>query len=593
MKGVGAISVGLLVVCALALPARAITINPTFSGFDATEEDVIQGAINRWITMVGGHEIDIAFTATPDVLLATTSDWTTDDQRRPVSAAINVNAAEYNWTTDDPAEGQIDAMRGMMHEIAHAIGWTVALDRFASNVARVGGDRFYDLDHDGAYNTSTDFDLTDAAWEGTHALDGSGDLMQPYAPVGVRLYPTYQHAGVLTDAFDYSVLLDGLGGDAGYGDLAMGRSDDGSSSLLDLPFEINFFGASYDSFFVNNNGNVSFETAVPGYTPETFPVADQPMVAPYWADVDTRAPDGGEVYVASPDSDVVVVTWDGVGYYDRHTDLTNDFQMVLRNRDDIAPGDFDIEFRYEQLQWTTGDASGGFGGLGGTPAQAGYDAGDETHYLMLPGSGTSAVLDLTNLTNTPSNVSIEGLWVYSVRNGHLPGTVPDNPLMPMVVDDGWRFDFNIGNIEEAVYIDPLVAIGYDYVVDSGANFASVQLPTLGDGLYDLWLWDDTFGSWVDANVDLMGGLGYDFGGEGVGAFRILGIEPGLGLDPYDTTAFVTGLWFAAPGLVSMRQIPVTLETDELLQTAVPLPGALVLLAIGLLGLIAVRKRRVL
>ncbi len=224
--------------------------------------------------------------------------------------------------------------------------------------------------------------------------------------------------------------------------------------------------------------------------------------------------------------------------------------------------------------------------------QAGYDAGDETHYLMLPGSGTAAVLDLTNLTNTPSNVSIEGLWVYAVRNGHLPGTVPDNPLMPMVVDDGWRFDFNIGNIEDAVFIDPLVAIGYDYVIDSGANFASVQLPTFGDGLYDLWLWDDTFGSWVDADVDLMGGLVYDFGGDGVDAFRILGIESGLGLDPYDSTAFVTGLWFTAPGPVSMRQIPIAFETGVLL-ASVPLPGALALLAIGLLGLIAVRRRGVL
>ncbi len=257
-----------------------ITINPTFSGFDATQEDVIQAAINRWITMVGGHEIDIGFTATSDVLLASTSDWVADNQGRPASAAISVNAAEYDWTTGDPAEGQIDAMRGMMHEIAHAVGWTVALDSFASNVARAGANRFYDLDHDGAYNAGTDFDLTDSAWEGTHAPDGSGDLMQPYAPVGARLYPTYQHAGVLTDAFDYSVVIDGLGGDAGYGDFAMGRSDDGSSSLLDLPFEINFFGASYDSFFVNNNGNVSFETTIAGYTPETFPVADQPMIAP-------------------------------------------------------------------------------------------------------------------------------------------------------------------------------------------------------------------------------------------------------------------------------------------------------------------------
>jgi hypothetical protein len=592
MKRFGVISVGLVVVCAVSSVSRAITIRPTYDGFDAAQEDVIQAAINRWVTMVGGHTVDISFAATSDVWLATTSDWTTDRRGRPTNAAIHVNPAEYTWTMGDPADGRYDAMRGMMHEIAHAIGWTVALDNFAAHVTRVAGDRFYDLDHDGAYRADTDFDLVDASWEGTHAPDGSGDLMQPYAPAGVRLYPTYQHAGVLTDAFGYSVMLDGLGGETGYGDLALGRTDDGSSGSLDLPFEINLGGTAYDSFFVNNNGNVSFGEPMWQHTPQAFPQSDEAMIAPYWGDVDTRSEDAGAVYVAAPGSDAVVVTWDGVGYYNRHTDLTNDFQMVLRNRDDIAVGDFDIEFRYEQLQWTTGDASGGVGGLGGRAAQAGCDAGNQTHYLMLPGSGTAAVLDLANLTNTPSNVSIEGLWVYAVRNGYLPGTVPENPLRPIAVDDGWRFDFHIGDVGQAVYIDPLVAIGYDYLVDSGANFASVQLPTVGDGLYDLWLWDDTFGSWADAHVDLIGGKMYDFGGDGVNAFRILGIEAGLGLNPYDAGAFVTGLRFTSPGMVSMWQIPVVLDPDDLL-AVVPLPGALGLLAIGLLGVAVIWKRRIL
>ena len=36
-------------------------------------------------------------------------------------------------------------------------------------------------------------------------------------------------------------LESGLGGTAGYGDLAMAPNDDGSSNLLNLPFNINFF----------------------------------------------------------------------------------------------------------------------------------------------------------------------------------------------------------------------------------------------------------------------------------------------------------------------------------------------------------------
>jgi hypothetical protein len=41
--------------------------------------------------------------------------------------------------------------------------------------------------------------------------------------------------------------------------------------------------------FVNNNGNITFaQGAVPTFTPDPFPIATQPMIAPWWGDVDTR-----------------------------------------------------------------------------------------------------------------------------------------------------------------------------------------------------------------------------------------------------------------------------------------------------------------
>ncbi len=99
--------------------------------------------------------------------------------------------------------------------------------------------------------------------------------------------------------------------------------------------------------------------------------------------------------------------------YSQHQDLQNSFQVILTDRSDVSPGDFDVEFRYTQCQWTTGDASGGIGGLGGTPANAGFDAGNGTDYLELAGSGTASVLDLC----TTSNVGVPGLWRYSFRAG--------------------------------------------------------------------------------------------------------------------------------------------------------------------------------
>lgn len=590
MKTLRVISVSLFFAVSIVTTAQAINITPTFTGFDANQQLVIEDAIIYWTTMVGGHDISIDFISDGSVGLATTNNWTTNADGSPVSADIRVNTGTgaYNWTTGAPASGQIDAMSGMMHEVNHAVGWTTGLADFGTNVTTVGGNRFYDLNHNGTFEGGVDFSLNNPALDGssgTHAPIGSGDLMQPYALQSVRLFPTYQHAGVLTDAFGYDVMLDGFGGPAGYGELAMGRNDDGSTGLLPLPFEINFFGTTYNNFFINNNGNISFEDSLRAFTPNPFPVTDQPMIAPFWGDVDTRPAGGGEVYVASPSEDVVVITWDNVGYYSQHTDLTNDFQVVLRNRDDINPGDFDIELRYDRLEWTTGDASGGSGGLGGTPAQAGYDAGSNTDFLTLPGSLTGAVLNLTNTTNTPSNVSIEGLWVFSVRSGSPPGATPDNPLMPVVIDAGWQFDFSIGNLDDQIFIDPLIAIGYDYFVDSGPSFASVLLPTLGDNIYDLWSWDNTTSSFLDSGISLFGGSQYSFGSGGVDAFRILGIETYLGLDPYDVTAFVTGLTFTGIGSVTMRQVPITFDTS-----VIPAPGAIVLGTIGL-GLVSWLRRR--
>lgn len=364
-----------------------------------------------------------------------------------------------------------------------------------------------------------------------------------------------------------AVLLNGLGGDAGFGELALPRNDDGSSNQLNLPFQINFFGNTFNNFFVNNNGNLTFRSRLSTFTPNPFPLANQPIIAPYWADVDTRCATCGEVYVASPNSDTVVVTWNNVGYFSNRSDKTNSFQTVLRNRSDTGAGNFDIEFRYETLEWTTGNASGGVDGLGGTPAQAGFDAGDNTNFFTLPGSRTADILNLQNTSNLPDPVP--GLWSFAVRNGVLPGATPDNPLLPVVIDDGFSFDFNIVNPTQPVFIDPPVAIGYDYIVDSGPNIASVILPTgIGDDLYDLYTFDSTANDFVDSGIDIAGGFAFNFDDEGVDRFRILGIEPTAGLDPNDVTAFVTGLTFTDAGRVQLRQIPITQNTTP---TPAPVP----------------------
>ncbi len=221
-------------------------------------------------------------------------------------------------------------------------------------------------------------------------------------------------------------LINGFGGPAGYGTNSLPANDDGYSSAISLtaafPGGLRFFGGPYNEVWVNNNGNVSFSGGIFNFTPTAFPVASRPMIAPYWGDVDTRgarSATSNMVYWHLQPG-LMVATWHNVGYYSIHDDKRMDFQLLIRNALDCGSGNFDVEFRYNRCEWTTGDASGGSGGLGGTPAQAGFDAGNGTDFVEIPGSRTAAILNLC----TTSNVGEPGIWRFSVRGGAVacPGT---------------------------------------------------------------------------------------------------------------------------------------------------------------------------
>ena len=251
------------------------------------------------------------------------------------------------------------------------------------------------------------------------------------------------------EAHAEATLLDGFGGTVGYGVDCLSHNDDGSSAMIDLtpafPAGLRFFDRTHTTAYVNTNGNITFAGAVPTYTPEAFPVADQPMIAPYWADVDIRYYDGschggdwtsepGDAGCENPPENGVwwtlepgrmIVTWDRVGYYDCNNDLRMTFQLVLTAVEGCAgAGDFDVEFRYNLCQWHTGDASGGLNGVCDpfplfgdcTPAQAGFDAGNSTDYVEIPGSRTE---DINTILCTDSNVGEPGYWRFQIRSGQI------------------------------------------------------------------------------------------------------------------------------------------------------------------------------
>jgi hypothetical protein len=361
-------------------------------------------------------------------------------------------------------------------------------------------------------------------------------------------------------------LLNGFGGPSGFGESFLDRNDDQSTIELPLPFAINFYGTTYNSFWVNNNGNITFTGPLGTFTPESFPGASLPIIAPWWADVDTRNDGSDVVYYVAPNPDSLVVTWPNVGYYNTNADKLNSFQLVLQRTPGDESGAFTAQFRYARLEWTTGSASGGSDGLGGIPAVAGFESGDGINYFMLPGSRTGDVLDVIN----SSNVSLDtpGLWEFAFSGaGTPPGSTPDNPLLPVIVNDTFVFEFPV-QPNVPVFIDPPVTIGYNYSVTGGPLFNSVTAPTLpNDNLFDLFFSSDSCNTYSQFITQLTGGVSYPFA-TAQSCFSIRDIAEAANLSPSDPMAFVTGLTFNSAGSVTVNQQPINV------------PGPLPLLGAG-------------
>ncbi|WP_262268992.1 nidogen-like domain-containing protein [Microvirga yunnanensis] len=144
------------------------------------------------------------------------------------------------------------------------------------------------------------------------------------------------------------------------------------------------------------------------------------IIAPFWADVDTRGAGSQVTYGLNHERDSFIVTWSNVDYYNAvaygHTSKFNSFQLELT---DQGGGNFNIIFRYGGLTWTTGDASYGSNGLGGYVARAGFSSGDGEHYFELPQSGSES--GMLGLTSSPGSMNNPGVWEFEVRSGEVRG----------------------------------------------------------------------------------------------------------------------------------------------------------------------------
>lgn len=196
------------------------------------------------------------------------------------------------------------------------------------------------------------------------------------------------------------------------------RNDDGSSAAIPLPFNFNLYGTLYDTVFINNNGNLTFTQSLSTFTPFAFPSTPLAIVAPFFADVDTRNLASGVVWYKFT-GNRLSVTWDSTGYFGSHADKLNTFQCIISDGLDPFLGlGNNVCFSYGDMEWTTGDASGGIGGFFGAPATVGINEGNGIDYATLgrfdrpgtyyggPGVDSNGVsyLDCQNFCLNVSNV---------------------------------------------------------------------------------------------------------------------------------------------------------------------------------------------
>lgn len=210
---------------------------------------------------------------------------------------------------------------------------------------------------------------------------------------------------------------------AGFNSNILGRNDDGSTGLVSLGFSIDLFGTTYTNCYVNNNGNITFDNPLGTYTPYPLQHLGFPIIAPFWADVDTRAPGSNLVQysygVETIDGHAAFgVNYINVGYFDVHDDKLNSFQLVLINRSDTGTGNFDIEFNYSKIVWETGDASSGSNGYGGFPCRVGLSNGSDRTIELAHSGETLQFLDTILSSGLPNYAT--GL-IYQTRNSTCPG----------------------------------------------------------------------------------------------------------------------------------------------------------------------------
>lgn len=314
-----------------------------------------------------------------------------------------------------------------------------------------------------------------------------------------------------------ATLISGLGGTAGYGEQSFasssytGNLDDGYTTIsLTSVFGstgVNINGTTYTQMFLGTNGLITFNSGVTTYTPAALTSLNQPVIAPFWTDIDINK--GGAIYWDfDTANNRIIITWANVAPYSGTG--TNSFQIVLTNQ---GAGDFSVDFIYSSIGFTNGYAG---------VAQAGIASGGTQ--TLLEGSGDAAFLS-TYASNDFDTQDPNGVWSMGFEGG--ARFLGDGVVEGSTGND--LIDLNYIGDPEGDRIDRLDATGYSGttgdadVVMAGAGNDTVQAGIGNDIVYGGSGNDQITTAqgedWVDGgteNDSIDGGSGHDslYGGSG-------------------------------------------------------------------------------
>ena len=142
------------------------------------------------------------------------------------------------------------------------------------------------------------------------------------------------------------------------------------------PWTFDLYGDTYEFFYINSKGQISFGGDVIDWTPTGFPAAEYNQIAGYWQDTDIRTV--GEIKWKKT-QDAVYVNFIDVGYYNNQSDLTNSFQIIITSPESgVLPDGNNAQVCYLDMNWAHGDVGGSGGCCGTDPGVTGAD-GESTN----------------------------------------------------------------------------------------------------------------------------------------------------------------------------------------------------------------------